>query len=65
MDKSKGHLAFVGRFEFWQLNGYIRRSTLSVTYIGRDGYRTGGRLQGPMSQKDYILDTCREWEEQR
>lgn len=43
--KSKGHVCFFGRFEFFRAaDGSLFRGTVS-SYLGVDGYRADGRFE--------------------
>lgn len=61
MEKSKGHIEFIGPYEYFQHSDSVYRARIATTYLGTNGYRTGGRCQGPMHMLESILDLVREW----
>lgn len=47
MQKSRGHITFTGKHEYFALdNGQVYRAPLAG-YITTDGYRSGARYEGP------------------
>ena len=43
-EKSLGHLAFIGQFEYFVHNGSVYR-VKTANYIGQDGLRVGARFE--------------------
>ena len=55
--KSEGHLAFVGKFEFFLRDGQVYRANIS-SYVAPDGYRAA-RWECPAEMADRMIDRYR------
>ena len=60
--KSKGHIEFIGNWEFFELeSGDVYKADTRYTYLDYQGYRTGGRFVTTAPMKAYALQQAREW----
>jgi hypothetical protein len=58
--KSKGHVAFIGPFEYVERGGELYRGRVEGTYLDVWGYRSGLRWECPMWMADRALDLARQ-----
>lgn len=63
MEKSKGHVTFVGDYEYFKgSDGTLYKAKVD-NYIGVEGYRMGARFEATASSADYHLEVLGDPEE--